>query len=267
MTKLNRLNVDITATTTQFDSAMTRVRNSMATFGRAGSAGVGVARSPGFGSLGGLSGLAGPLIGLGVGIAALSKIISEANRLAEVNNKAAQAADSAGLSDPQAVARGQLGALIGPGGGVESFTRLKDMFDLGGQFMGREGIDASRMSDAEFLRAIVAVSRQTNVMDLIRTGVLPRDILAARDVDTTLIGETLRNADRTLALSRYTESLRQENVAFSGRPDPGFFQAPTNTILALLEEFFSFFSGAPSQSVTNHLETISNNTQSQGPGI
>jgi len=123
------------------------------------------------------------------------------------------------------------------------------------------------MSDAEFLRAIVAVSRQTNVMDLIRTGVLPRDILAARDVDTTLIGETLRNADRTLALSRYTESLRQENVAFSGRPDPGFFQAPTNTILALLEEFFSFFSGAPSQSVTNHLETISNNTQSQGPGI
>jgi hypothetical protein len=267
VTKLNRLNVDITATTTQFDSAMTRVRNSMATFGRAGSAGVGVARSPGFGSLGGLSGLAGPLIGLGVGIAALSKIISEANRLAEVNNKAAQAADSAGLSDPQAVARGQLGALIGPGGGVESFTRLKDMFDLGGQFMGREGIDASRMSDAEFLRAIVAVSRQSNVMDLVRTGVLPRDILAARDVDTTLLGETLRNADRTLALSRYTESLRQENVAFSGRPDPGFFQAPTNTVLALLEEFFSFFTGRPSQSVTDHLEVISRNTQSQGPGI
>jgi hypothetical protein len=286
MTRLNRLNVDITATTTRFDSAMTRVRNQMSAFGRAGSvgAGLGGASVPMFGALGGMAGMAGPFIALTAGVAGLSALMREANRLSESNLRAAQQTDMAGLNDAQGAVRRQLGALLAPGGGVATFQGLRDQFSIGGRFQGMGGINADSMTDEEFMRAIVRLANLPDAAERVRLGLLPRELMQARDVDPNLIGRAIENARSGLSNARRFEASRQRSIA-SGIDDPNFLNDPLGTatrtirsgavreftdsgLLGLLPfvGVFDTVLRVLNQGLDNWQQTAEN-TNSQGPGL
>lgn len=282
MTRVGRLNVDVTATTTKFDAAMTRVRQNMRQFGAAGSvgAGLGGASVPMFGALGGMAGMAGPFMALTAGVAGLSALMREANRLSESNLRAAQQTDMAGLSDAQGAVRRQLGALLAPGGGVATFQGLRDQFSLGGRFQGMGGINADSMSDEEFMRAVVRLANLPDAAERVRLGLLPRELMQARDVDPALIGRTIENARSGLSNARRFEASRQRSIA-SGIDDPNFLNDPLGTVSRSVRSgsireatdsgFFSWtmwgmFTSLWNQGLDNWQRTAEN-TNNQGPGL
>lgn len=278
MTRVGRLNVDVTATTTKFDAAMTRVRQNMRQFGAAGSvgAGLGGASVPMFGALGGMAGMAGPFMALTAGVAGLSALMREANRLSESNLRAAQQTDMAGLNDAQGAVRRQLGALLAPGGGVATFQGLRDQFSIGGRFQGMGGINADSMTDEEFMRAIVRLANLPDAAERVRLGLLPRELMQARDVDPNLIGRTIENAGggpgRNLGFARDFEQLRQQMVADTGISDPGLFQSPIRRLQQFGMELYEFapimrLIVEPIRELITSSDTIADNTNSQGPGL